>query len=584
MPDEPHVERATKSHFIGVDVGTGSARACLIDQNGTIITTASRDIQQWQPRPGIYVQSTSDIWASVCYAVREAMKQSQVHAPSVGGIAFVATCSLAIFTHDTDEPVAAGGSKGDESDHNIILWMDQRAGSETDTINKTKNELLRYLGGSISILMELPKILWLKNHMTPEEFQKCRFFDLHDALTHIATGNQRFPCSDNCTQDNLPPTLPLGVDGTAKGWSKEFLEEIGLEELAANDFRMVGGVCPHGKPPLAAALVGSLSPKSAQDLGLTTDVAVGVGTIDAYSGWVGTIGSQFEGQDRFPLHSRMAAIAGTSSCYLVANRKPVFADGIWGPYQDWIMPGHWMSSGGQAATGMLIQHVMEIHPAYNEAVSSAKSSNTSIFDFLDRHLEHMRTTAQASSISYLARHYFFYGDLYGNRSPIADPHMTGSVVGLTADKSLDNLAIQYYGVLEFIAHQIRQVITTMNDSGAEITSLFMSGSVALNPILLKLITLSCDMPVIVPKSVSTSVCFGAAILSVKAATQSTDSLWSTMQTVGQRAEVWYPEEDAGKKALLDVKYTIYLEQCARQQAFRGMVDAAIAKHPRTSLL
>lgn len=42
-------------HFIGIDVGTGSARACIIDAKGDIVGLASENIGLWQPEHGYYV-------------------------------------------------------------------------------------------------------------------------------------------------------------------------------------------------------------------------------------------------------------------------------------------------------------------------------------------------------------------------------------------------------------------------------------------------------------------------------------------------------------------------------------------------
>ena len=46
-------------HFIGIDVGTGSARACIIDAKGDIVGLASENIGLWQPQQGFYVSLTS---------------------------------------------------------------------------------------------------------------------------------------------------------------------------------------------------------------------------------------------------------------------------------------------------------------------------------------------------------------------------------------------------------------------------------------------------------------------------------------------------------------------------------------------
>ena len=169
------------------------------------------------------------------------MTQNNIDVHSIRGIGFDATCSLAVFTHDTDEPVSVTGPKFDKSgnDHNVVLWLDHRPVEETKKINATNHNLLRYVGGTMSIEMEIPKVLWLKNNMPKELFDRCKFYDLTDALEHLATGNEkRSFCSVVCKQGYVP----VGVDGSVKGWQEDFLSEIGLSDLAEDDFRRMGGV------------------------------------------------------------------------------------------------------------------------------------------------------------------------------------------------------------------------------------------------------------------------------------------------------------------------------------------------------
>ena len=47
-----------QAHYIGIDVGTGSARACIINEAGDIVGLASEDIGLWQPQTGYYVCSS----------------------------------------------------------------------------------------------------------------------------------------------------------------------------------------------------------------------------------------------------------------------------------------------------------------------------------------------------------------------------------------------------------------------------------------------------------------------------------------------------------------------------------------------
>ena len=152
-------------------------------------------------------------------------------------MAFDATCSLTVFSHDTDEPVSVTSPKFD-NDHNIVLWLDHRAVEETKKVNATEHNLLRYVGGQMSIEMDIPKVLWLKNHMPKELFDRCKFYSLVDALTHLATGNEtRSLCSTVCKQG----FIPVGVDGSVSGWQDDFLTTVGLKDLVEDNFKRVGG-------------------------------------------------------------------------------------------------------------------------------------------------------------------------------------------------------------------------------------------------------------------------------------------------------------------------------------------------------
>lgn len=94
----------------------------------------------------------------------------------------------------------------------------------------------------MSIEMQLPKVLWLKKNMPTELFRQCKFYDLADVLTHIATGEEaRSFCSAVCKQG----FVPIGIDGSVKGWQEGFLQTVGLPELCEDNFRRMGGV--HGE-------------------------------------------------------------------------------------------------------------------------------------------------------------------------------------------------------------------------------------------------------------------------------------------------------------------------------------------------
>ncbi|CAG8237820.1 unnamed protein product [Penicillium salamii] len=580
-----------EGYYIGIDVGTGSARACLIDHHGEIVDVASENIGLWQPQQEYYEQSSSDIWRCICLVVRRTLDDKNISPSLVHGIGFDATCSLSLFSAKTDQPVSVTGPDFN-TDRNVIVWLDHRATKETEVINATGHNVLRFVGGKMSLEMEIPKILWLKNNMPEETFSDCKFFDLVDALTHIATGGETRSFSSMVCKQTY---LPKGVDGSEKGWQDDFLQEIGLGELGDRGFGRIGGVNGDtGRHLHAGEYAGGLCEEAARQLGLNPGTAVGSGVIDAYAGWIGTVGAKFAmdttrhlingdsirggTNEREEVFSRLAVVAGTSSCHIAMSPDPVFVPGVWGPYRDTIFPGCWMAEGGQSATGQLLKHVLETHPAFEEAQTKALGLGMNIFDFLNSKLRDLAIERRLPSIADLARHFFFYGDLFGNRSPLADSSMRGSIVGLSSDVSIDALAIHYYGTLEFIALQTKQIVDTMNGSGHQIRSIFMCGSQCQNQILVNLIASACNMPVVIPRYIHAAVCYGAAMLGVKAASVDangkTADLWDMIDHMSQPGEAFYPSTDEHEKAILMAKYQIFLDQSSRQREYRAIMDRA----------
>lgn len=56
--------RPQMDHYIGIDVGTGSARACIMNNQGDIVGLASENIGLWQPQTGYYVMLPAQVTSS----------------------------------------------------------------------------------------------------------------------------------------------------------------------------------------------------------------------------------------------------------------------------------------------------------------------------------------------------------------------------------------------------------------------------------------------------------------------------------------------------------------------------------------
>lgn len=86
--------------YIGVDVGTTSVRAALVDQGGKVVRSSVKGLSTVSPLPGHYEQCSEEIWSSCCHVIRDIIRNIDV--TQIHGVGFDATCSLVVLSADFD--------------------------------------------------------------------------------------------------------------------------------------------------------------------------------------------------------------------------------------------------------------------------------------------------------------------------------------------------------------------------------------------------------------------------------------------------------------------------------------------------
>ncbi len=509
-------------HFIGIDVGTGSARAGIFDRRGTMLSTARRDIALYQDGPDLAEQSSEDIWQAVCASVREAMAAAKLGPDGVGGIGFDATCSLVVLGHG-GQPLAVG-AHGDQK-RDIIVWMDHRAIDQARRINRTKHPVLDYLGGRISPEMETPKLLWLKEHLQETYAAAWQFFDLTDFLTWRATGSlSRSVCTVTCKWTYL---------AHERRWDAGYFKLIGLGDLADGEFARIGtAVVPAGSP-----LGGGVTAEAAAEIGLHPGTAVGAGLIDAHAGGLGSVAVR---SPHGTALTRMAYVFGTSACTMSSNPDPIFIPGVWGPYYSAMAPGLWLNEGGQSGAGAAIHQLIAFHPASGEANAHAAAEGMALADWLATRAA--ASVSQASDAARLAGGLIVVPDFLGNRSPHADPDARAVIAGLGMERGLDHLVALYVAGLLGIGYGLRQIIETSQARGASIEAVVLSGGAARHPLIQQLLADCARLPVLAPQEAD-PVLLGAAMLGATAGNAFPD-LSAAMQGMAAAASTFEPATGA----------------------------------------
>lgn len=480
--------------FLGVDVGTGSARAGIFTGSGQMLAQAAHAIRLWREGETVVEQSSADIWAAVCRAVMDAVAQSGVETGRIRGIGFDATCSLVIVGPDG---AALTASKSGDPARDIITWMDHRAEPQADRINTIGGTPLTYVGNRISPEMQLPKLLWLKENL-PDSFARAQaFMDLTDYLTWRATGSDaRSACTVTCKWTYLPH---LG------GWDKGFLQQIGLGSLADNGFDRIGAavVAP------GTALGQGLSASAAADLGLPAGTPVAAGLIDAHAGGLGSLPISPK-EDALPV----AYVFGTSACLMASSPAPLKVSGIWGPYRSAMLPDLWLLEGGQTVAGAAIDHVLRAHPAWAAATEAAKAEGLPLLSWLE--LRVMTRFPDISTAAWDVARMHSVLDFAGNRAPMADPTLRGVLTGISLSEDMQSLERTYVAAVLGVAYGARRIFSALQDAGAGTSLIVVSGGAAKSALVRQLLADATGMPVARPR-VSEPVLLGAAMLGAVAA-------------------------------------------------------------------
>ncbi|MBF9030599.1 ribulokinase [Rhodobacterales bacterium HKCCE3408] len=479
-------------YVIGVDIGTGSARAGVFDLSGTLAGTDSAPIRAHREGSHIVEQSSEDIWQAVCASVRGAVTAAGIDPSDVAGMGFDATCSMAVVADDAGTPLPIGDPSVPE--RNVIVWMDHRATEQAERINATGHDVLRYVGGRISPEMQTPKLLWLKENR-PEIFDGAwQFFDLTDYCTWRATGSTaRSVCTLTCKWTYL---------AHESRWDESYFREVGLGRLADEGFARIGTEIVEP----GTAVGDGLSARAAEDLGLPVGMPVAAGLIDAHAGGIGSVGATGDPSEN------LGYVFGTSSCTMTTTADPSFVPGVWGPYFSAMIPGMWLNEGGQSAAGAAIDQLLAYHP--NAAEARTEAGETGLPAFLAKTAA--SAVGTASDAVTLARGLHVVPEFLGNRAPHADPDTRAVVSGLGMEPGRDGLVALYVAGLCGLGYGLRQICEAQKAAGVAPERIVISGGAGRSDLVRQILADTTGLEVAAPET-GEPVLLGSAMLGAVAA-------------------------------------------------------------------
>ena len=336
-----------KSFVIGIDFGTDSVRAILVDENtGQEVASSAVEYSRW--KKGLFCNSQEkqfrqhplDYIEGLELAVKSLFIECSTAAAQTKAVALATTGSTPCLVNENAIPLALCDEYQDNPNAMFMLWKDHTAQNEANEINDLISEwninYSKYSGGSYS-----SEWLWAKA--------------LHVLRVDNSLRKDAYAIIEHC---DWIPALLTGVDnvedikiarcsaGHKAMWAEEWSGFPSPVFLSRLDSQLGEFVTRMNAETLTCdKVVGTLSKEWANRLGLSENVLIGVGNTDAHAGAIGA-GVKY---------NTLVQNMGTSTCSMVVMPKEEVGDnlvpGISGQVDGSIIPGMIGFEAGMSAFG-----------------------------------------------------------------------------------------------------------------------------------------------------------------------------------------------------------------------------------------
>jgi xylulokinase len=246
-------------YLLGMDYGTGGAKACIIDTQGEVLGFAYEEYPFIHEHPGWSEHDAHNYWHVACRLIRAALAQSRVPPGEIRGIAISSALPSLVMVDAQGEPI-----------HRAYNLMDRRATAEVAWLREHIGEerLFQVSGNRLEDHPTLVNLLW-EQRRRPESFRR-----LDKALT--IDGFISLKLTGRATL-NIAGAAFYGVayDLRRHRFDEALLAEIGLDPAILPDLYR------------CTDIVGVVTPEAAALTGLAAGTPVAAGQVDCNAGWVG---------------------------------------------------------------------------------------------------------------------------------------------------------------------------------------------------------------------------------------------------------------------------------------------------------
>nr|AAC46146.1 xylulose kinase [Thermoanaerobacter pseudethanolicus ATCC 33223] len=439
-------------YFLGIDLGTSAVKIILVEENGNVIGSTSKEYPVYYPQPGWSEQNPEDWWNATKDGIRELIIKTGVKNDDIKGIGLSGQMHGLVLLDENNNVLLPA-----------ILWNDQRTQEECDYITQTlgKERLTKYTGNKALTGFTAPKILWVRKHR-PDVYKK-----IHHIL--LPKDYIRFKLTNEYATDVSDASGTLLFDVENRKWSKDMLDALDIPYNwmpKCYESTEVTGYVTKDVADLTGLKEGTIVVGGGGD---QASGAVGTGTVKSgiVSIALGTSGVVFASQDKYVVDEE--------------NRLHSFchANGKW--------------------------HVMGVMLS---AAACLKWWIDNIINFNGSSITYEKLLEEAGKVTPASGGLIFLPYLMGERTPYSDPYARGSFIGLNMTHNRGHIT---RAILEGVAFGLRDSLEIIKELNIPVNEVRVSGggakSVLWRQVLADIFGVRVDMV-----NATEGPAFGAAIM------------------------------------------------------------------------
>ncbi len=474
-------------YLLGLDIGTTSTRALLINENIELIATSTSDYNLITPKSGWAEQIPEDWWTASIKTIRNTIEKSNISPKDIECIGLSGQMHGSVFLDKHGYVIRPA-----------ILWCDQRTQKQCDEIYKIfghdnfiKLSYNRALPGFTA-----PKILWLREN-EPKNYKKVSKILLPKDFI-------RYRLSNTYATEVSDASGTILMDIPSRNWSDKILDGLRIDRNLLPDV-------------FESEVISSKISKEASSLtGLIegTPIAGGGGDNAAGAVGVGII------RDNLILDS-----IGTSGVVFTTINKPLYDPN--GRLHSFChaVKGKWHLTGVTLSAAGSFKWYADKFGASPEMIK--KYPGTRVYKILDKQAE--RAPVGSDGLLFLPY-------LSGERTPHADPDARGVFFGISYPHNSDHFI---RAIMEGVAFSQLDCFSLMKELNINTDQIILSGGGSRSHIWRQIIADILKKKVITLK-IDESPSFGAAIIAGKGSNVFPDFKYVSDKIINNIDEENYP--------------------------------------------